>query len=476
MENTSVFAGEKLLEVESKSGLFDLKVNDVYLWQYVRFSCLVKILEEITGVETVCREGRITKSGQEVQNPKEWLQRQQFLARKKDILVLNHPRRVKEGNYFKCFVTDEILKNLDYSYYVYEREYNGLHYKPAKTKYLKYININIIREIFKYDEEKNKKQLSAFAKRIIYEFERNCQMEMSKNLKQYIFSSIFSTYENLFYYKIWAKIILKLVRPKLLMVTVGYHAFIQTMVAEAKKRHIPTVELQHARIGDTHLAYNYIYRGKLESFADYMFVYGNYDKSCPRFPIEEDHVIAVGYPELEKKANYYSRHKKNNKRKVITFLSAPSPENVILKYALELRKNQKLKDYRIIYKLHPCEYNDWKTWYPELENSGLEVISNNLHDIYYYLGHSDYVAGISSTVLFEAIEFNTQIFVIKDGDYRKAEYLYQNDYACLVESSDRLVEAIVNPVEKRQVVRENEYFKMNGMQNIRNEIKRILEI
>lgn len=52
MENTSVFVGEKLLKIEAESGLFEQKVNNVYLWQYVRFACLTSILEEIMGVVT----------------------------------------------------------------------------------------------------------------------------------------------------------------------------------------------------------------------------------------------------------------------------------------------------------------------------------------------------------------------------------------------------------------------------------------
>lgn len=476
MKRTSVFEGERLLEIEDESGLFDYQVNGVYLWQYVRYICLVRILEEITGVETISRESSITQERGKALKPGEWLKRQQFLAHKKDMLILNNERRVKEGNYYKCLVTDRILKNLDYSYYVYEDEYCGLHYKPVCTKSLKYIDINVVKKIFKYEKGQDKRQISDFAKKVISVFEEKCSVVMSKELKKYIFSYIFNMHENIYYYRIWAKIILKLVRPKLVMVTVGYKPLVQVIVAEAKKSHIPTVELQHGRIGNTHLAYNYIYKGKIESCADYMFVYGHYDKVTPRFPLDDNYVIAVGYPELEKKADYYAKHKKNNKRKVMIFISAPGAGSgeIILKYALELRKNHKLKNYRMIFKLHPCEYNDWREWYPELENSGLEVVSNDLHDIYYYLGHADYVVGISSTVLFEAIEFNCQIFVIKDGDYRKVEYLYQNHYASLIESADQIIDEMENHPVSSQETKENEYFKVNSIQNVQDQIKRIL--
>lgn len=475
MENTSVFVGEKLLEAESKGALFDVEVDSVRLWQYVRYSCLAKILEEITGVETACRDVSVVRDYEKKRDLQEWFKHQQFLVHKKDILVLNHPRRVREGKYYKCFVTDRILENLDYSYCVYERDYYGLHYKPARTKHLKYVDVSIIRKTVKYDEERVKKQLSDFVRKIVCTFEDYCSIVISKSLRQYICSYVFSAYRDLYYNRIWARIVLKLVRPRLVMVTVGYSSFVQAMITEAKCLHIPTIELQHARIGRTHLAYNYIYKGNIESFADYIFVYGSYDKVVARYPIAADHVIAVGYPELEQKARYYAKNKRRSKREVITFLSAPGPGDTVLKYALELRKNENLKDYRIIYKLHPCEYRDWKKWYPQLENSGLEIVSDNQHDIYYYLGHSDYVVGISSTVLFEAIEFDTQIFIIKDGDYRKAEYLYQNNYACLVESIEQLIDKLGTGKREKRIDEENKYFKQDSIFNIQNNIAKIMK-
>lgn len=110
-----------------------------------------------------------------------------------------------------------------------------------------------------------------------------------------------------------------------------------------------------------------------------------------------------------------------------------------------------------------------------MEHSGLEIVSDNQHDIYYYLGHSDYVVGISSTALFEAMEFDTQIFVIKDGDYRKAEYLYQNSNACLVETVEQLAEGLLITNDKKLEKKDNKYFTTNSIQNIQKQIERLIK-
>ena len=128
----------------------------------------------------------------------------------------------------------------------------------------------------------------------------------------------------------------------------------------------------------------------------------------------------------------------------------------------------------MIYKLHPSEYGEWKRWYPELINSELEIISDNMHDIYYYIGNSDYVVGISSTVLFEAVEFDVGIMIIKERDYRKAEILYQNGFASLITSESELEEKVVCGCNGKQRVGDKNLFMKNSVENIKRELKKIL--
>ena len=475
MEETSVFIGEKLLRIEAENGIFELKVNEVYLWQYVRYYCLTKILEEVTGIETINKPNSLELNCAAKNNTiKEWIKKQQFLVHKKDILVLNHPRRVKEGNYYKCYVTDAILDNMDYSYYVYENKYNGTHLIPVKTKNLRYVNIDVIKKFRRYDEQKDNKSLKDFIVKIVSVFEQGLGVMFSRQLKDFLFSYIKSTFHNMFYYRIWAEIVLTLVHPRVLIVTVGYNPFIQVVVAQAKKHKIHTIELQHGRIGDTHIAYNYVYRGRIEAFADYMFAYGDYEKVIPRYPVDKDHVKAVGYPELEKKSAYYLSKKRKRKQKIITFISGPEDGKVVSKYAINLRKNNRLKNVRMIYKLHPSEYGEWEKWYPDLVNSELEIVSENTHDIYYYIGNSDYIVGISSTVLFEAVAFNARVFIIKEKDYRKAEVLCQYNMASFIRSESELEERIISDHMERLQVDNGRFFKKDSVENIKRELKKII--
>lgn len=459
---------ERLLVIEAESGIFELQVNGIRLWQYVRWFCLVDIMYDVTGIAgRVPFRGRMCRP-KETMSLKERIARQQFLLRKKDLVVMNHPRRVKEGKYYRCFVTETLLENLDCSYYVFENEYRGQHFRPAPTKNLKYIDMRILRKIFNIKNDDTDKQLRLFYNKVMSIFEDDNKIKLSYEVKKEILNYIMNGYYEIYLWTIWAKIVFALVKPKALIVTSPYSPDAEAIIVEAKRQNIKTIELQHG-ITQGHFFYNYLYQGKVEIFPEYIFAYSKHDKDMQRYPIERERIIPVGYPDLEKKSKMYKKSKENS-QKVMLFIST---EKIVAEYAVKLRKDARLKDIRMIYKLHPDEYGQWKKEYPELDGSGLEIISENKHDIYYYLGHSDYVIGTLSTALYEAIAFDTEIFIIGGGSYRQSAMLYENGYAQLVTNTDMLVDNIINPAPNDSKNRKD-YFEKNSIENMKRELNKIM--
>lgn len=174
---------------------------------------------------------------------------------------------------------------------------------------------------------------------------------------------------------------------------------------------------------------------------------------------------------LEKRARKCQREKRG-KQKIILFIS--STEKVVAEYAIKLRQNQRLKDMRILYKFHPAEYNmtTAKDRFQNLADNGVEVIAENKHDIYFYLGQADYVVGNISTVLYEATEFNVQIYIICGGNYEGSAMLYENGYAQLVTSADMLADEILNSVPENK--KKDSYFEKNAIANMKRELNRIM--
>jgi hypothetical protein len=58
----------------------------------------------------------------------------------KEILVINHPRRVKNGEYYDCIYTDPYLAQTNHSYCVFELPYEGRHFVPTRTENLRYLD------------------------------------------------------------------------------------------------------------------------------------------------------------------------------------------------------------------------------------------------------------------------------------------------------------------------------------------------
>lgn len=469
MEINSEEFREKLLEIEDKSGIFELEVNGIRLWQYIRWFCLVEIMYDVTGI--VGRYERRQKSYEHdtKMGIKERIIRQQFLLRKKDLVVMNHPRRIKEGKYYRCFVTETLLENLDCSYYVFENAFCGRHFRPVSTKNLKYINTDIIRKLFVKKNENTNRQLRLFYNKVMKIFEVDNKINLSLKIKKEILNYVVAGYYEIQCRTVWAKIVFTLVRPKALIVTAPYSPDAGAIIVEAKKRKIATIEMQHG-INNDHFFYNYLYKGNVDVFPDYLFAYGECDKEIKRYPIAKEKILPVGYPDLEKKAEKYKK-KKRNGQKVMLFIS--NSEDVIAEYAAALRKNERLKDIRMIYKLHPDEYGRYKSKYAQLADCGVEVISKNRHDIYYYLGQADYVIGTESTALYEATAFGTEIFIISGGSYSLSKILYEKGYAQLVTSVDMIVDRIINPVSYAK--NKESYFEKNAIENMKRELDRIMK-
>lgn len=467
-EHTEDFQ-EKLLKIEAESGMFELEVKGLRLWQYVRWFCLVGILYDVAGEGQAHIQPKVSVKEPNM-NFKERIERQQFLLRRKDMIVLNHPRRVKEGKYYRCFVTETLLENLDGSYYVFENSFRGQHFRPTQTKNLKYIYMDNIRKTFKIKNSDTDRQLKLFYNKIMQIFEKDNQLVLSKNVKKEIFQYITNGYYEIYWRTIWAKIVFALVKPKVLLITSPYSPDAEAVIVEAKRQHITTIEMQHG-IAKGHFFYNYLYQGRIDIFPDYIFAYSKHDREMQRYPIKKERIIPVGHPDLERKAKEYQRAK-TSLQKTILFVS--STEEIVVEYAMKLRQDSRLKDMRIVYKLHPYEYGIWteKGQYRQLTDSGIEIISENEHDIYFYLSQADYVVGNVSTALYEATEFETEIFIICGGNYKDSAMLYENGYAQLVTNVDMLADAILNSVPCNK--NKESYFEKNAIENMKRELGRIM--
>jgi len=435
---------DKFLGFENKHKLYNKQILGFHYWNYIRFELYSNI---------ICKEHsydnflKIKKAPQD--NKKHiiknliinLLKNPLFIRTKKDILILNSPRRVKKGKYYICPYTERILRHLQYSYYVIEVPYylyNNHHFEPVPTKNLWYmdgINCLVGWELRYLKTTQVPKNLKAEIKNIIKAL--NAEFEMNFEVNKLI-SHITYYFNRYIIMKKYIRFILKKIKPKC-VIEVNAYSFENMVITEvAKELGIKTIELQHGVIGKYHIAYNYYNKPKIKNFVDYIFVFGDYWKNATRFPINQQRIFTVGYPEFEKEV-CNKKKKKDTYKKVILFLSDALFYKEFSALALDLFNKIDHEKYEIIFKLHPIEYGIAKRRYSQLYSSDIKVIDNNSHDLYYYLSHADYQVGMCSTAIYEGVGFGLKTFIVNRKGHEIMEDLIKENYAYLIDNSEDII-------------------------------------
>ena len=110
-----------------------------------------------------------------------------------------------------------------------------------------------------------------------------------------------------------------------------------------------------------------------------------------------------------------------------------------------------MKDYNIIYKLHPGEYDTWKQNYPELVNDldNFKVIDNSETPLYQLFAQSNYQVGAFSTAIYEGLMFNCKTFILDVPGVEYLSDLIKKGYVCKVNDITDLMDNLehFNPKE-----------------------------
>lgn len=478
LENNEKEICELFLQLEENNELFEkLEVNNIKIWHYIRYN-IYNLILEMLGIFKNPNHDKVFYKRQNT--IKDWIDKDilknQFRIKHKEVFILNHQRRIKQGKFYKCNYTDEWLKKFDKSYYVFELQHaDGFHFKPVKTKNLRYIDqiqfIKILHKKYRGESVyfREAKKVADFLIKIL---ENAFEIEFGIKEKKKTIQSIVHKATARDGLKDYYEYLLKRIKPQIIIYVVGT-GFDQMILAETgRELEIPTVEIQHGHMGSGHLGYNFKCNVRLNSFPEYLFVTGQHEVEAIRPPIPKENIYITGSPELDLKVNNYKKKLQNQKKskKIITFISGGERE--IIDAAIEMYQKLDKERYKIYLKLHPSEYTSWRKKYNELENYGVCVVDDSLNDIYYYLAISDYLIGIASTVLFEATRFECDIMILKAGRYLNAESLINTGNGVYINSIDEAIKRICDMPGKNKI--SDYYYCRNSCQLIYRAIDDII--
>ncbi len=457
---------DRFIEIEDKLCLFDVEVNNVNIWNYIRTEVAYDLIE-INTVSSL-HEPLFRFDVKREMDFKQLFQKlffaNQFLARKRDLLVIPHGRRFRsKGLRYKDIYTDNLCKALNHSYYLldYGDVYKG--WLPIDNRNLLFLDMDSFckRNGVVFDQKLEK---AVIIDKIFDPLEKMLQINITGKMRN---KWLKIAYKSLLIREIYMEYfdyLLSRIKPSAIIIVCYYSADMMAVCEVSKKKGIPVIELQHGTINEQTISYNYYKKMEMNSFPDYIFTYGDYAR-CARFPIADYNIIPVGFPELE---NSIKTKQLTNKKKIV-FISAMSRE--IALFAKNLSEIVDQSRYSIIFRLHPSEVSTWGQQYAGFLDIKRIIIDDASTSAYECLDQADWVVGISSSTLIDAIMFNVKIAIIRTGEYKYLAPLYENGCAVLVDDVNQLY----TEIESDYFIPQNsEYFFKKG--SINNMIRAIDDI
>src|SRR5699024_8411693 len=113
------------------------------------------------------------------------------------------------------------------------------------------------------------------------------------------------------------------------------------------------------------------------------------------------------YPYMDLGKKKYSHV---DEEKIILFISQGTIGEELSKLAKQISELAEFP-YSIIYKLHPGEYDRWKTNYPWLLNSNIQVVASDNPPLYELFAKSKIQVGVTSTAMYEGLNFGLDTYI-----------------------------------------------------------------
>lgn len=406
---------DEFIKFEYENRLFNVSVDSVYYWIYIRNSIYKDLYDLGYGIGKKKKINYIPKEKRKISIKilyERWIKYNILFAKHRDILIFSSERKYRFDKFYEDIFTHLLDKELKISHYVIDKNFQEEIYLPQDSNNIKMHDINLYQAIFSIKPQKRMVTKEKFDKDIIEPLEKYFKVTIDTIIKKE-WLSILNSY--LLWHDLYAsyyRFILNKIRPKLILLVCSYAFSNQVLCEVAKEKNIPTIELQHGMSGNLEIPYDFYKKMRLRAFPDYFFAFGEYDKYNTRWPIANSRVIPVGFPYYEKRVNEIINVSKHNKVKIILALS--SMQENLLKEMISLSRLLNPDEYKIIYKLHPLELKDTNIS-ALVKGTGIELAQDIKKDVYFYFEKADWVIGIGTTALYEAVSLRLNIAILDCG-------------------------------------------------------------
>ncbi|UOR11316.1 hypothetical protein [Halobacillus amylolyticus] len=434
---------EYLWEFERENNLLDLEIQGVLIWQAIRFEVYSTITEKTAiynrAHSTIDRSIRnLIKLPKLILNA---VTRNPFIGDyTKEFLIYDHSRKITvDGKNIDIYTHYFIEGQNQSSFDVIETQYLLEHYTSDIKKNRRYRDHEMLTVLAK--EKILPIRLTSNEKEKLKELhEKFCR---HFNLSTIDIKSLAINKLNKFKYKYNYNVkLLKKRNPKYIYIVVSYGNM--PLIAAAKDLGIKVIEFQHGVITNYHFAYNFSDpEKKIKYFPDKILTFGDYWAKTDGFP-KQTEIEVYGFPYLNKQLEKYKETPK--KKSQVLIISQGTIGRELSRQIQQVAES--MPEYHFIYKLHPGEYDRWKSEYYDLiaasDLGNFEVIDHNEKNLYSYFAESEYQVGVYSTAIFEGITLNCKTILFNMPGIEYMKDLIDRDIVKVVRNWEEAIRSIKN--------------------------------
>ena len=267
--------------------------------------------------------------------------------------------------------------------------------------------------------------------------------------------------------RLYRRYIYKL-HPRIIVEECHYNLFHMISSDIAHELDIPVVELQHGTMHEDHIAYQYGYDVHIPLLPDYIFTFSDYWNHIANLPKSSTQLISTGFPYFEEQvAKTKENTRSKDSRTTIIFLSS-GLETKLDVVACQLTDMLDHDKYRVIYKLHPFEYNNAESEYSDLLSRGIEL-KREKPGLYELFAVSDIQVGTFTTAIYEGLGFGLRTYILNEGFSDTMRHLEEGQYATFFNNPEELHKLVLYG-RSGNAEELTEFWAPNALENIKMEL------
>lgn len=425
---TDEFSLEKinstLLRLESEYNLLERQSDGVYYWERVRHPIHKKIIRKLerNRIDDDASDHEVEKNQLKwyaerlTDGFKNVFDRNPYLSKKSNIIFYRKGRRrqLNDGTWYDIHL-DPIAERLDRSYtfiepsggppkYTFIKSSGSSSKAPSQNRrFLELPKLlgDIARKLG-YEHKLSNKEKSVLKQ---FEYSIRKELDIDIDVISRVESSLSSRQARLPFYNR----VIQRIGPEVCFIQYG-HSSHSTFVESCHNHGVTVIDVQYCALNQNYWPYHYPGDKSPAIKPDHIFLWGEYWKESANLPFGDDEIHITGFPYLEQQLE---RHKKTHETDKIIFISNSKSGPELSKLAAQFACSN--IDKKIVYKLHGGEFGTWKSDYPELSEVAnrenvtvVDEVEGSLHEL---LAESKAQVGVSSTALYEGIEFNLPTYI-----------------------------------------------------------------